>query len=77
MKDLFKQLLVDFETFEKPRGVVRDVIIPEMPPQVRKAITFIGMRRSGKTWILYQNLEEEISVPEGMMYLFGSSCCVS
>lgn len=56
MKELFKQLLIDFETFDIPHGVTRNVNIPEMPPQVRKAITFIGMRRSGKTWILYQNI---------------------
>lgn len=56
MKELFKQLLVDFENFDIPQGVTRAVSIPEMPPQVRKAIAFIGVRRSGKTWILYQNI---------------------
>lgn len=56
MKQQLKQLLIDFESFDIPHGITRAVRIPEMPPQVRKAITFIGMRRSGKTWILYQNI---------------------
>ena len=56
MKDVFKQLLLEFSEFEIPSGVHRDFVIPELPPQVRKVITFIGMRRSGKTWILFQNI---------------------
>jgi predicted AAA+ superfamily ATPase len=28
--------------------------LPALPPSVRKAIVFVGMRRSGKTWVLYQ-----------------------
>jgi predicted AAA+ superfamily ATPase len=61
MKELFKQLLIDFESFDIPHGITRAVSIPKMPPQMRKAITFIGMRRSGKTWILYQNIHDLLS----------------
>lgn len=56
MKDTFKQLILEFEEFELPQGIERDVEIPELPSQVRKAIAFIGMRRSGKTWVLYQHM---------------------
>ncbi|OGT65306.1 MAG: hypothetical protein A3J38_10625 [Gammaproteobacteria bacterium RIFCSPHIGHO2_12_FULL_45_9] len=58
MKDVFKQLLLEFTEFDIPAGVRREVVIPELPPHVRKAITFIGMRRSGKTWVLYQNIRD-------------------
>lgn len=61
MKDLFKQLLIDFENFDIPEGIRRNVKIPELPQHVRKALTFIGMRRSGKTWILYQNIHDLLS----------------
>lgn len=58
MKDVFKQLLLEFAEFDIPMGVRRDLSIPELPPEVRKALTFIGMRRSGKTWLLYQNIHD-------------------
>ncbi len=56
MKEIFKQLLMEFEEFEIPQGLRRELNIPQLPPTVRKAVTFIGMRRSGKTWMLYQNI---------------------
>ncbi len=57
MKDIFKQLILEFEEFELPTGFERQLKLPELPPQVRKAIAFIGMRRSGKTWLLYQHIQ--------------------
>lgn len=58
MKEVFKQLLLEFEKFEIPQGIIREIELPELPSQVRKAITFIGMRRSGKTWLFYQNIQK-------------------
>ncbi|MCE5316037.1 MAG: ATP-binding protein [Parachlamydia sp.] len=58
MKDVFKQLILEFEAFELPGGMLREIKIPALPQQTRKAIAFIGMRRSGKTWILYQHIQK-------------------
>jgi len=58
MKEVFKQLIFEFEEFAIPEGVQRKLELPKLPKQVRKAITFIGMRRSGKTWILYQHIQK-------------------
>lgn len=60
MKELFRELILEFERFVLPEGVYRSLEIPELPPQVRKAITLIGMRRSGKTWALYQHIKHLI-----------------
>lgn len=61
MKDIFKQLILEFEQFKLPQGILRQFEFPILPPQVRKAITLIGMRRSGKTWILYQHIQQLLS----------------
>lgn len=58
MKELFKQLILEFARFELPEGLARDIEVPVLPSHVRKAITFIGMRRSGKTWALYQHMQK-------------------
>lgn len=58
MKDVFKQLILEFAEFDIPSGIWRETSIPELPPHVRKAITFIGMRRSGKTWTVYQTIHD-------------------
>lgn len=58
MKDIFKQCIQEFEEFDLPQGIVRKLQWPHFPPQVRKAVALIGMRRSGKTWILYQHIQE-------------------
>lgn len=62
MKDVFKQLILEFEAFDLPESMLREVKIPTLPPQTRKAIALIGMRRSGKTWILYQHIQKLIAV---------------
>lgn len=54
MKDIFKQLIIDFQNTVLPTPIPREVVLPSLPPALRKAIVLIGMRRSGKTWVLYQ-----------------------
>lgn len=61
MKEIFKQLILEFEQFTLPQGILRKIDLPLLPPQVRKAITLIGMRRSGKTWLLYQHIQHSLS----------------
>lgn len=72
MKEIFKQLIVDFHKMQLPQPSCRVFTLPELPPSVRKANVFIGMRRSGKTWALYQQmqllLKQNVKI-EQMLYL--------
>ena len=54
MKEIFKELIADFHAAKLPQPIERGIQLPELPKDVRKAFVFIGMRRSGKTWTLYQ-----------------------
>ncbi len=56
MKPIFKQLIADFQEATLPRVTPRDVHFPELPSTVKKAYVLIGMRRSGKTWAMYQQI---------------------
>jgi len=58
MKELFKELIVDFQLSALPLPNRRDISLPNLPENVRKAFVFIGMRRSGKTWALYQIMHD-------------------
>lgn len=62
-------LLSDFQQRPLPILVRRDLRIPEVP---RKAVTLIGMRRSGKTYALYDLMGRLLDkgVPKGrLLYL--------
>lgn len=54
MKSVFKQLILDFHSIEIAQPIDRLVSLPDLPTGVNKAITLVGVRRSGKTWTLYQ-----------------------
>ncbi len=72
MKNLFQQLILDFHKAEIPTPTHRDIDLPELPPNVRKAIVFIGMRRSGKTWFMYQRMQELLNQgvsPQQILYI--------
>ncbi len=58
MKAIFKQLIVNFHKNELPVTFKRDIDIPKLPENVRKAIVFVGMRRVGKTRCMYQRMQE-------------------
>lgn len=58
MKEIFKELISDFHTGTLPVVKRRELKLPSFPRGVRKALTLIGMRRSGKTWCLYQIMQD-------------------
>lgn len=58
MKEILKELIADFHTSKIPMPIRRGVELPVLPKEVRKAFAFIGMRRSGKTWALYQIMQD-------------------
>lgn len=51
-------LIADFQERELPRMTARKLSLPGLPG---KADVVVGMRRSGKTWFLYQQIEERLA----------------
>lgn len=58
MKEIFKELIVNFHNSTLPTPSPRDLELPKLPKNVLKAHVFIGMRRSGKTWAMYQIMQD-------------------
>lgn len=58
MKEIFKELIQEFHELELPAITKRHLVLPIFPEHVRKAFVLIGMRRSGKTWTLYQIMQD-------------------
>jgi uncharacterized protein len=58
MKEIFQEMMREFQTETLPAPLRRDITLPQLPQHVRKAFVYIGMRRSGKTWALYQRMVE-------------------
>lgn len=65
-KEVFKQLILDFHKIRLPDISKRDIELPALPISLRKAFVFLGMRRSGKTWYLYQIMQDLIE--EGLKF---------
>lgn len=69
METLLEQLIADFQERTLPKLTRRHVQLPMLP---RKVDTVIGMRRSGKTWFLYQvmaDLLKQRQPKESILYL--------
>ncbi len=66
IRDLADQVVADFQDRELPQPTARRVGLPSLPG---KADAVVGMRRSGKTWLLYQHLRDLLDdgVPRGHM----------
>ncbi|MBW8878508.1 MAG: AAA family ATPase, partial [Acidobacteria bacterium] len=58
LAELIDRLIADFQERELPRVTPRDFSLPELPG---KADVVVGMRRSGKTWFLYQQIGDRIA----------------
>ncbi len=60
MKDRIKQairaILIEFRERDLPHPFPREIRPPKHHPNVRKAWVLMGMRRSGKTWVAYQEI---------------------
>lgn len=53
---LLRQIIADAHAVALPTPSEREGDLDVLPRGVRKAVTFIGMRRSGKTWATYQRM---------------------
>ena len=58
LAELVDRLIADFQERELPRVTPRDLSLPELPG---KADVVVGMRRSGKTWFLYQQIGDRLA----------------
>jgi predicted AAA+ superfamily ATPase len=68
MREIIRQKLADALAFEPPRMTRREAQMPAIPG---KAHAVIGMRRTGKTWFMYQCLQDRLNsgVPrEGLVH---------
>ncbi len=62
MKDVLKQLILDFQGEGLPRHLFpRQIRVVKLRPAVRKAHVFIGVRRCGKTSAMYQYMKTLIN----------------
>ncbi len=62
MKEKFKRIITDFHESGEKKLVQRDFVIPEAE---NKIITLVGVRRSGKTYMLYSKINQLIK--QGLM----------
>lgn len=58
LDELFDRLIADFQERDLPRVTPRALTLPELPG---KADVVVGMRRSGKTYFLYQQILERLA----------------
>src|SRR5688572_30602884 len=61
MKDIIKEVLLEFHQQAPPTLIQRDIEVPALPHSIRKALVFIGMRRVGKTYLMYQQMQNELA----------------
>jgi predicted AAA+ superfamily ATPase len=69
MKPLIEQLIVDFHERKLPEFIQRDIKLPCLKGKID---TIIGMRRTGKTFLLFQKMQSYIEqgIPkEAMLYI--------
>ena len=58
MKQLLLQMIQNFQKWAIPKPYPRSVEFPDFPENIRKAFVLMGIRRSGKTWILYEVMQK-------------------
>ncbi|MBD3421785.1 MAG: AAA family ATPase [Chitinivibrionales bacterium] len=61
MKETLKQILIDFHSEGFPSFHPRNLTVPRISQNVRKGFVFIGMRRCGKTYKMYQYAQSLVS----------------
>ncbi|MBF8263577.1 MAG: hypothetical protein HW387_1242 [Parachlamydiales bacterium] len=60
MKDILRDIILEFHRSNLPPLIQRDIAIPQLPEDVKKAFVFIGMRRVGKTYLMYQDMVQKL-----------------
>lgn len=55
MQDILETIIAEFRERPLPKPVPRDIELPSLPG---RAPAIIGMRRSGKTWFMFQHIQD-------------------
>lgn len=58
MENIIKNIILEFHKDGLPSLFERSITFPLLPKELRKAIVFIGMRRVGKTYLMYQHMNK-------------------
>ena len=68
MKEIFKKLIINFQEGQFSRIVPRDY---DVPLDTKKIVSLIGVRRSGKTYILFSLIEKlrKTIDPKNIIYI--------
>lgn len=56
MKKAIRSILLEFQERDIPKPIFREISPPGYSKNLRKAWVLMGMRRSGKTWVAYQQI---------------------
>lgn len=56
MRQVLRTIMIEFQQRDLPQPIPRAIHPPKHHADVRKAWVLMGMRRSGKTWALYQEI---------------------
>jgi len=56
MRQTLRAILIEFRERDLPHPISREIRPPKHHPDVRKTWVLMGMRRSGKTWVAYQEI---------------------
>jgi predicted AAA+ superfamily ATPase len=60
-KELLSEIILEFHRSDLPTLIPRAPIeIPTLPSNVRKAFVFMGIRRCGKTYLMYLDMQKKI-----------------
>lgn len=71
MKNLIKQMIIDFHHEMIPVPHMRNINLQEQK-NIRRAHVLMGMRRTGKTWLMYQHMQNLIKAKrpvEKLLYI--------
>ncbi len=68
LKSTLKEIILEFHERGIPEYIHRDIPVPKLK-RINKAISIVGPRRSGKTYLMYQIMKERISDIEKIVYV--------
>ena len=55
-RETWMKIIKDFQEFELPNMVERDIEVAEIP--IKRVISIIGPRRTGKTFFMFQTIKK-------------------
>ena len=69
MKTILQEIILEFHKEAIPSLLQRNIDVPTLPSSIRKALVFIGMRRVGKTYLMYQHMTETLALMPDKHYM--------